>query len=104
VHEGDDMPMRSGQGLTEAEDRRAAELEAEATGQETRRDRRNRLRRPGQAEHPSAHLAGDVKRPSPCARPTSTPTWPRTSSGSPLTGGLMVAILALLTSSGTSWE
>ncbi len=97
MHDGDDMPMRSSAGLTEAEERRAAELEAEATAKE-RAAIAESLRRKSRAaaqEHDLAP-AGDINAPLSVRASHEYAYVARDVKRIALTASLMVAILAVL--------
>jgi hypothetical protein len=90
------MPLRTNQGLTEAEERRAAELEAEATARE-RAAIAESLRRRAKANAPELpHLASDVNAPLSVRAQHEYAYVARDVKRIVLTASLMVAILATL--------
>jgi hypothetical protein len=97
VHAEDDMPLRSSAGLTEAEERRAAELEAEATARE-RAAIAESLRRKarGQAAADGLHDTGDINAPLSVRAAHEYAYVSRDVKRIALTASLMIAILAVL--------
>lgn len=91
---GDDMPARSSAGLTEAEERRAAQLEAEATAKE-RAAIAESLRRRARAEEREL-VAGDVNAPLSVRAAHEYAYVARDVKRIALTASLMVTILAVL--------
>ena len=94
-HEHDDMALRSGSALTEAEIARAAELEAEATANE-RAAIAESLRRRAKSQGPDHHLAGDLNAPLSVRMSHEYAYVARDVKRIALTASLMVAILAVL--------
>jgi len=95
VHADDDMPLRSGSALTEAEVARAAELEAAAMAQE-RAAISESLRRRTRGQAIEHHAAGDVNAPLSVRMSHEYDYVSRDVKRIALTASLMVAILAVL--------
>ena len=97
AHDGDDLPVRSSAGLTEAEERRAAELEAEATARE-RAAIAESLRRRGAARQETAGVpyVADVNAPLSVRAAHEYAYVARDVKRIALTASLMIAILAVL--------
>jgi hypothetical protein len=93
----DDAPVRaSSSGLTDAEVRRAAELEAEATAKEKAAIAESLRRRTRGADVTGAELAGDVNAPLSVRAAHEYAYVSRDVKRIAVTGGLMIAILAVL--------
>jgi hypothetical protein len=97
MHDGDDMPIRSSAGLTEAEERRAAELEAEATAKE-RAAIAESLRRKSRAAALDNDVvpAGDINAPLSVRASHEYAYVARDVKRIALTASLMIGILAVL--------
>jgi hypothetical protein len=92
----DDMPLRSSSALTDAEEQRAARLEAEMVAKE-RAAIAESLRRKARAQAGEVHLdGGDVNAPLKVRMAHEYAYVSRDVKRIALTGGLMVAILAVL--------
>ena len=95
VHATDDMPARSSAGLTEAEELRAAELEAEATAREKAAIAES-LRRKARAQAVDPAYEGDINAPLSVRAAHEYAYVSRDVKRIALTAGLMVTILAVL--------